>query len=160
MKFRENQNGMNCTDWITCVILQYYKKFVCFYNDYIFRITTKNERRPNVLDKIIEQCNNRASRSCTLTDTLAEEYLKYIDDIMTLKQVEKDLVKRKAINFEVTFKIIHEIMTKTEELKNIEEFKKLKENICKAHKYWGYLKGVPKSSTSKQHVSMDCVKTE
>ena len=69
--------------------------------------------------------------------------------MMALKQVEKDLVKRKAINFVETFRIIHEIMTKTEELKNIEEFKKLKENICKAHKYWGYLRGVPKPSTSK-----------
>ena len=109
------------------------------------------KKRPKqyALDKILKQCSNRTSKSSTLTTKLTEEYLENIDYIMTLKQVEKDLIKWKAINFVETLRIINEIDTTTDELKNIEEFKELKENICKAHKYWGYLRGVPREGTKK-----------
>ena len=53
------------------------------------------KKRPKqyALDKILKQCSNRTLKSSALTTKLIEEYLENIDYIMTLKQVEKDLIK-------------------------------------------------------------------
>ena len=95
------------------------------------------------LDRIIEQCK-RGSKRCALTPKLTEEYLEHIDSIMELKQVEQNLINRKAINYVVTLRIIDKITNGTEELKNMQEFQELKNNICSAHKYWSYVRGESK----------------
>ena len=75
-----------------------------------------------------------------MTPVLAAEYLEHIEGIIRLKEIEKDLVARRAIEYGEVFKILHEV-EKTKELKECVEFKELKANITEAHKYWGYLRG-------------------
>ena len=101
------------------------------------------------MDQILEQCKNWQSKSREITSSeLAVEYLEYVENILTLKQIEKDLVAQKAINFGQVFEIINMILSNTEELKNTKEFKELNLNISKAHKYWEYLQGRPKQPAS------------
>ena len=92
------------------------------------------------LDRILQRADERTSKAVQITPTLAAEYLEHIEEIMRL---EKDLVARRAINYGEVLKILENI-EKTDELRNCEEFKELKNNLTEAHKYWGYLRGTKK----------------
>ena len=95
------------------------------------------------LDRILHRADERTSKAVQITPTLVAEYLEHIEQIMRLKEIEKDLVARRAINYGEVLKILENI-EKTDELQNCEEFKELKNNLTEAHKYWGYLRGTKK----------------
>ena len=94
------------------------------------------QHRLHPYHKVVQVAQNRKTTRTTLNTTLSQEYLDYVEKILQLKDIEKDIGSKKAVNFTLAFRIIQDINTNTEELRLVKAI------IIEAHKHWNYLKGM------------------